>query len=62
MNQLKLTVKDIAGNTLCKIGTSIADPVDREYSDKELADVLTEMAHSLNESHKRHSITNKSSQ
>lgn len=52
MNRVKLTVSDESGKTLCKIGTSIDDPAGLEYTDKELADALTGMAHTLNESYK----------
>lgn len=44
MNKVKLTIKNDAGETLCKIGTSINQSKDEEYSDSEIANLLRKMA------------------
>lgn len=44
MNRVKLTIKDDRGNPLCKIGTSIAVPSGREYSDAEISQILRDWA------------------
>ena len=55
MKRVKLSILDDNGKTLCKIGSSIDDPADLEYTDKELADALIGMAYTLNESYKHRS-------
>lgn len=44
MNRVKLTISNDSGKTLCKIGTSIDEPAGIEYTDKEIADALADMA------------------
>lgn len=47
MNRVKLSITNEAGQTLCKIGTSVPGPKGNEYTDQEIVELLRELSNLL---------------